>query len=268
MIHEREADRARSRGRRVTAPGNLGRRAGVIRTVPASPYRRRLLREEAPPLLRAPRGRPRARSLLARCVVGSLLAHGALAVSSASLSAAPVENESDISLPEWESDTLFVPFHPTLDTLWSPPPALAACFDDTVIGAMRERMQPGWSERVAFGPTKFMSWSELQSEGMVRRGSDDRSELIHDRFDECAEAAKLAGPDPGVRYQVRGASGSDGAPHVSVLAADGPDLGEGLRCCLTQTAVFLLPMLRGDEELRYDGGPHSHGAALIEPGDG
>jgi hypothetical protein len=105
-------------------------------------------------------------------------------------------------------------------------------------------------------------WAELDSIGHLRRGGYPHLDLARELFDECAEAARIAGAAPSVRYEVRARQGRKGEPAVSLAADWGPDLDDRLRCCLTRTGASFVPTLLRDEELRFDGGPHGHGVRL------
>jgi hypothetical protein len=132
-----------------------------------------------------------------------------------------------------------------------------------VIQATREHYHVEWGQFVAWSPIKLTSWSEIGSAGLVIRGQDPRVDLMNELFDECAVAARFAAADVGVSYEVRGGVRRDGSARVSVSAAYGPDLDERVRCCLVKTGESLVASLRPGEELRYEGGPHGHGGALI-----
>jgi hypothetical protein len=173
--------------------------------------------------------------------------------------------EEGVPAAQPESGAFLVVLHPALDLVWSPPPALAACFDSRVIETTRERYHVEWGEFVAWSPIKLTNWSEIRSPGLLIRGQDPRVDLMNELFDECAVAAKLADADVGVGYEVRGGVRRDGSARVSVSAAYGPDLDERMRCCLVKTGESLVASLRLGEELRYEGGPHGHGGTLIRP---
>jgi hypothetical protein len=222
--------------------------------VRTSPYRSDLSAKE-PELRRpVPPARPRARRLLARCVTGSLLLHGALMASSASVPTADAATLENAAPARWvEEDAIFVTLHPDLTLIWSPPRAVAECFDANVIDAMRGYYAAGWSEVVAFSPFKLETWAEIESLGDRPGVGDPRRYLMNDLFDECAVAAKLAGVDPDVRYDVLAKRSADGSAHVAMSTAFGPDLDERVQCCRVKSAQMLVSTLQYGDELRYEG---------------
>jgi hypothetical protein len=207
--------------------------------------------------------RPRARSLLARCVAGSILLHGALMASSASVPSADAAIlENAVPAPRAKGDWGLVALHPDLTLIWSPPRAVAECFDANAIDAMREYYAAGWREVVAFGSFGIETWAEVESLGDRPGVGDPRRHVMNEVFDECAMVAKLAGVDSDVRYDVRAKRSTDGSTEVSMSLAYGPELDERVRCCRLKSAEMLVSTLHEGDELRYDGGPHGRGGTL------
>lgn len=183
---------------------------------------------------------------------GSLLAHAALLVASAWADPPPAE---PAPRPEEKprGPSLFV-MHPTLDVVWSPPPALEACFDARVIEATGERYQILWAEIRAWAPIRVETWQELETVIYDRRG-EIRRFYLQEQAVTCAMAAGYAQG----RLVLEVGKRRDGSTRVHVRGVVGAEREDELHCCLNHAAESLLPSLGPGEMLRYESW---HGATL------
>jgi hypothetical protein len=202
-------------------------------------------------------------SLVARSIAASVLLHGALAAVCAAAPAARPDDAERVAAAQPDDDAALVVLHPALEFVWSPPPALSSCFGRGVLEAMADRGPSRWGQVVHLTHGSLGSWDEIDSLTPLRRGDEVYLYLVNELFDECAEAAGIAGAAPSVRYEVRARRGRDGAPAVSLSASFGPELDDRLRCCLTATGASLVRTLRPRDEVRFDGGPHGRGVTLV-----
>ena len=101
-----------------------------------SPYRCAGPTQRAvPPPLALPVRSRRPGLLLSRALAGSLLVHAALLGSAAALPPSPGPLPAKAPAPPYGGNAVLVVLRPGLDTEWSPPPPLQACFDASEIEA-------------------------------------------------------------------------------------------------------------------------------------
>jgi hypothetical protein len=168
---------------------------------------------------------------------------------------------------EAEDDTYLVVAHPELGVAWSPPPALATCFDTAAIEAARDLLTPGFHFRlgmpIEWHTPKLRTWADLGAGAAAIRGPDPRPSFAAALFGECVLVAHVAGMQPDIQYVVRVRQRRDGSADVSFAAAYGLEIDTRLRCCLEGMGEALSGMLIWSEELRSEGGTHGRGTDIV-----
>jgi hypothetical protein len=166
--------------------------------------------------------------------------------------------------PPYEGDSVLVVLHPGLDTLWSPPPPLLACFEPSEIDAARAGLSSGFMHLKGWadGLSELRTWADLGFSPTVVRGFDPRENIVLELFRECEGAAQASSHELRGQYSLRARPQRDGSPIVSIVPEHGVDLDERLRCCLEQTGKLVAADLGPHAELRYKGGPGGRGGTI------
>ena len=207
--------------------------------------------------------------LLSRALAGSVLGHAMLLGSAAAFpSPAGEAFPAPSPRPASPDDSFRRVVHAGLDTVWSPPPPLEACFAPGEIEAARSELSAGFRHaRVqSRGFESVYDWADLPLRPLIVRGVDDRRKVLDEVFHECEGAARVASGEEQGRTSVRIRMGRDREPVVSIATEDGTEVDPRLRCCLEQTGAFFVAggALGPHAALTYEGGPGGTGA-WIDP---